>query len=190
MPVPRSLPALFCVLALAAGTAGCGGDDGPTTTSAGSATVPPAMAAQGDRGGVATSAAPAPADALEGYLSDGRQATAQEAAPVRAGFRAFAEAVVARDAREACAHVTGFEELLRAAGQEGSCRDLLPDIGNAAAGPSPRDVAAIADAGVVLSGDRATISAGGEAPVPMRRVGGAWKLDYAAFAAVPKDRQP
>jgi hypothetical protein len=190
MPVPRSLPALLCVLAVVAGTAGCG-DDGPTTTSAGASTVPPAMAAQGDRGGAAgTSAAPAPADALEGYLSDGRQATTREAAPVRAGFRAFAEAVVARDARTACAHVTGFEELLRAAGQEGACRDLLPDIGNAAAGPSPRDVAAIADADVVLSGDRATISAGGEAPVPMRRAGGAWKLDYAAFAAVPKDRQP
>lgn len=185
MPSPRPLTTLLCVLAGAAGIAGCG-DDGPTTTSA--STVPPAMAAQGDRGGTATGSAPAPDGALGDYVQDGHAATVADAAPIRAAFRAFARAVVARDADAACAHVVGFEELLRARGQTGDCRTLLPDIGNSAAGPSPRDLELIDDADVVLSGDHATISLGSEAPVPMRREAGAWNLDYAAFAAVPKDR--
>lgn len=190
MPRPRALPSLLCLLIASAGATGCGGDDGPTTTSAATGTVPAAMEAQGARGGSATSAAPAPADALQGYLADAGEATDAEAAPVRAAFRAFAEAVLDRDAEAACSHVTGFAELLRADGQEGDCTTLLPAIGNSAAGPSPRDVTAIAEADVLLSGDRATVSAGGEAPVPMRREGGAWKLDLAAFAAVPEDPQP
>lgn len=190
MPRPRALPSLLCLLLASAGATGCGGDDGPTTTSAATGTVPAAMEAQGARGGSATSAAPAPADVLQGYLADAGEASDAEAAPVRAAFRAFAEAVLDRDAEAACSRVTGFAELLRADGQEGDCTTLLPAIGNSAAGPSPRDVAAIAEADVLLSGDRATVSAGGEAPVPMRREGGAWKLDLAAFAAVPEDPQP
>lgn len=186
MTVPRTtrpLPAALAALTLAVGLAGCG-DDGPTTTSAG--TVPPAMAAQGERGGTAT--APATGSALRDYASGGRAASATEARPVRAGFRAFAEAVVARDAEAACARVVGFEELLRARGQRGTCPALLPAIANSAAGPSPRDLTLIDEADVVLAGDRATVSVGSEAPVPMRREADTWKLDYAAFAATPKGR--
>lgn len=184
---PRTLLAALAVLTLGTGLAGCG-DDGPTTTSADA--VPPAMAAQGARGGTATGTAPAPASgsALRDYVTGGRDASASEAGPVRAGFRAFAEAVVARDAEAACTRVVGFEDLLRANGQQGDCRSLLPDVANSAAGPSPRDLELIDEADVVLAGDRATISVGSEAPVPLRRDGGTWKLDYAAFAATPKGR--
>jgi hypothetical protein len=185
MPPPRPLTSLLCVLAAGAAVAGCG-DDGPTTTSA--STVPPALAAQGDRGGTATGAASDHSGAIGAYAEGGRAASTSEAAPVTGAFRAFAAAVVDRDARAACARVTGFEELLRARGQAGTCEQLLPDIGNVAAGPSPRDLELIGDADVVIAGDRATISVGSESPVPMRRVDGAWKLDYAAFAATPKGR--
>lgn len=184
---PRNLAAALVVLTLGAGLPGCG-DDGPTTTAA--QTVPPAMAAQGSRGGAATGTAPAPASSgpSDGAVSGGRAASAAEARQVRAGFRAFAEAVLARDATAACASVVGFEELLRARGQQGECRTLLPGIANAAAGPSPRDLELIDEADVVVAGDRATVSVGSEAPVPMRRVAEAWKLDYAAFAARPEGR--
>ncbi|WP_026912938.1 hypothetical protein [Patulibacter minatonensis] len=184
MPSSRPLPLLLCALALAAaGATGCG-DDGPTTTSA--STVPDALAAQGDRGGSAT--VPTQTGPRITEYVDTRKATAAEAAPVRAGFKAFADAFVERDAAAACSHAVGFEELLRARGQSGTCEALLPGLGNTSAGPSPRDVALIEDADVEIGGDRATISVGGESPVPMRRVDGSWKLDYAAFAATPKDR--
>lgn len=179
---PARFATLVVCAALGPTTLGACGDDGPTTTSA--STTPPAMAAQGARGG---EAAPDPDAGVAAHVRDGRNATDDEAAPVRDGFRAFAAAVVARDAAAACARVVGFEELLRTRGLTGGCRELLPTIGNAAAGPSPRDLDQIAGADVVLAGDRATISVGGEAPVPMRRDGGAWKLDYAAFAAPPED---
>lgn len=185
MPAPRRLTTLLCALAGVAGVTGCG-DDGPTTTAA--ATVPPAMADQGSRGGTATATAPAQDGDLGAYAEGGVPAGAAEARAVRAGFRAFAEAVVDRDAAAACARVTGFEELLEARGQQGTCRELLPAVGNAAAGPTPADLKLVDDADVVVADDRATLSLGSEAPVPMRRVGGDWKLDYAAFAAVPKDR--
>ena len=186
MPVPRTLRrplAAALALVLASAVTGCG-DDGPTTTSA--ATTPPAMAAQGARGGV-TATPDAADDAVAAYLRDGRSASSADAAAVRAGFRAFATAVVDRDAEAACARVVGFEELLRARGLTGTCRRLLPQIGNAAAGPSRREFAQIDTADVVRAGDRATISVGGQAPVPMRLDGQDWKLDYAAFAAAPKD---
>ncbi|MDO9407620.1 hypothetical protein [Patulibacter sp.] len=180
----RPLTTLLCVL-VAVGAAGCG-DDGPTTTSA--STVPPAMAEQGSRGGTATGATAPPTGDVGAYAQDGRAASEDEAVAVRRGFRAFAEAVADRDADTACAAVTGFQELLRARGQQGSCRELLPAIGNSAAGPSPRDLELIDDADVVIAGDRATLSLGSEAPVPMHLESGAWKLDYAAFAATPKGR--
>jgi hypothetical protein len=182
MPSPRPLPVLLCAFALAVGIAGCG-DDGPTTTSA--STVPDALAAQGARGGTTT---PTPAGRRIPEYADLRRASKTDAAAVRAGFRAFADAFVARDAKAACSHAVGFEDLLRARGQSGTCEELLPAIGNTSAGPSPRDVALIDDADVEVAGDVATLSVGSESPVPMRRVDGTWKLDYAAFAATPKDR--
>ncbi|MEV4419826.1 hypothetical protein AB0L40_07595 [Patulibacter sp. NPDC049589] len=183
MPAPRLLPPLLCLLLAATSVTGCG-DDGATTTSA--STVPPALAAQGDRGGTETGSAPA-ATPLKDYASGGRAASAPVARAVRAGFRGFARGVLDRDAAAACSHVTGFEALLRARGQQGDCQTLLPAIGNTSAGPSPRDIALISGADVVVAGDRATISVGSEAPVPMARVGGDWKLDYAAFAETTKD---
>jgi hypothetical protein len=195
VPAPRPLTSLLLLAALALGAAGCGSDEPTTTTAAApvatatsqAGTVPPSVEeAQGSRGG-ATGTAPAPpASPLADYLDDPEPAPAGEARAVRAAFRAFAEAIAARDARALCARTVGFEELLRAQGAGGgSCEELFQNVGNGAAGPSDRDLELIDDAAVVADGDRATLTLGGQTPVPLRRVGAAWKVDYAAFAATP-----
>jgi hypothetical protein len=194
------LPSLIVAAALLVGAAGCGSDE-PTTTAAQpvssvatappAATAPadPAVEAQGSRGAT-TGAAPAPAPTpLSDYAAGGRPASAEQARSVRGAFRAFATAIADRDADGICSRTVGFEELLRAqGGGGGSCEDLFKNVGNGAAGPSKRDLALIGDADVLIADDHATLSLGGQTPVPMRRVGGAWKVDYAAFAAtsVPK----
>jgi hypothetical protein len=195
VPVLRPLLSLLVLLALAAGAVGCGSDEPTTTAAAAPATTAPSQAgtvppsveeAQGSRGG-ATGTAPAPPPSpLTDYLDDGAPASAADARAVRGAFRAFARAIAARDARALCARTVGFEELLKAQGAgAGSCEDLFQNVGNGAAGPSDRDLALIDDADVAIDSDRATLTVGGQTPVPLRRVGGAWKIDYAAFAATP-----
>lgn len=198
----RPLPSVLVAATLAVGLAGCGSDE-PTTTAAqpvnpvatappaATAPVDPAVEAQGSRGAT-TGAAPAPAPAptpLRDYAAGGRPASADQARAVRGAFRAFASAIADRDARGICSRTVGFEELLRTqGGGGGSCEELFKNVGNGAAGPSKRDLALIGDADVQVADDHATLSLGGQTPVPMRRVGTAWKVDYAAFAAtsVPK----
>ncbi|WP_022928276.1 hypothetical protein [Patulibacter americanus] len=195
----RPLPSLIVAATLLAGATGCGSDE-PTTTAARpvstvaapaatTAAPDPAVQAQGSRG-AATGAAPAPAPTpLSDYAAGGRPASAEQARSVRGAFRAFAAAIADRDADGICSRTVGFEELLRAqGGGGGSCEELFKNVGNGAAGPSKRDLALIGDADVLVADDHATLSLGGQTPVPMRRVGGAWKVDYAAFAAtsVPK----
>jgi hypothetical protein len=194
------LPPLLVTVALLGGLAGCGGDDPTTTTARPVSTVsqaPPATTpaptdtaateAQGARG-TTTGAAPAPAATpLRDYAKGGAPASKGEARAVRGAFRAFARAIADRDAAGICSRTVGFEALLKAqGGGVGSCEELFKNIGNGAAGPSDRDFAVIDDADVLVADDHATLSLGAQTPVPMRRVGGAWKVDYAAFTAVPK----
>jgi hypothetical protein len=196
----RPLPSLIVAATLLVGATGCGSDE-PTTTAARpvstvaappttTAAPDPAAQAQGSRG-TTTGAAPAPAPTpLSDYAAGGRPASADQARSVRGAFRAFATAIADRDAQGICSRTVGFEELLRAqGGGGGSCEELFKNVGNGAAGPSKRDLALIGDADVLVADDHATLSLGGQTPVPMRRVGDAWKVDYAAFAAtsVPKD---
>lgn len=205
MTVLRPLPSLVATVVLLGGLAGCG-SDGPTTTapeSVSAVAAPPAttpasptttaadaaVEAQGSRGAT-TGAAPAPpATPLSDYADGGRAAPPEQARAVRGAFRAFARAIADRDADELCSRTVGFEALLKAqGGGVGSCEELFKNIGNGAAGPSKQDLQLIDDADVLVSDDHATLSLGGQTPVPMRRVGGTWKVDYAAFAAtsVPK----
>jgi hypothetical protein len=190
------LPFLLVAATLLVGATGCGSDE-PTTTAArpvstvaappATTTAPdPAVEAQGARGAT-TGATPAPAPRptpLSDYAAGGRPASADQARAVRGAFRAFASAIADRDAQGICSRTVGFEELLRAqGGGTGSCEELFKNVGNGAAGPSKRDLALIGDADVLIADDHATLSLGGQTPVPMRRVDGAWKVDYAAFAA-------
>jgi hypothetical protein len=190
------LPSLLVAATLLLGAAGCGSDE-PTTTAARpvstvaalpttTAAPDPAVQAQGSRGAT-TGPAPAPAPKptpLSDYAAGGRPASTDQARAVRGAFRAFATAIADRDAQGICSRTVGFEELLRTqGGGTGSCEELFKNVGNGAAGPSKRDLALIGDADVLIAEDHATLSLGGQTPVPMRRVGDAWKVDYAAFAA-------
>lgn len=128
------------------------------------------------------SAAKNPLDALKNYTKGGAPASAADTAEVRDAFRTFGEAVGKHDAKTACARVIGFDELLRASGQKAtSCEDVFKGTGKGAAGPSKEDLAQIAKAQVTIKGDRATLLVTGQSPMPMRKDGGVWKIDYSAF---------
>ncbi|MGX6449965.1 hypothetical protein ACVU7I_18165, partial [Patulibacter sp. S7RM1-6] len=60
-------------------------------------------------------------------------------------------------------------------------------LANASKGPTTADLAALRTGRVTIAGDEATVAVGAAAPLPLRRVDGAWKVDYGAFAAASQE---
>lgn len=173
MPVPR--PFLLVLAAAALATAGCGAD-APATTAA--ADAPPPV----DVGTTPTVPQGDPVARLARHAAGGRPATGARAGAVIAAARAYAGALRDHDDAAACAAAVGVDALLRASGlPDGDCAGLLRQLVNASKGPTATDLEALRGARVVIAGDEATVTAGAQAPLPLRRVGGRWKVDYGAF---------
>jgi len=186
MPRSRSLAPLLAAVAL--GVAACGDDRAnvttPTTvaqqrvtTAAMTPSAAPAPAPDSGRTAVTASPTAAPGESTAG----GRRADAATARAVRRALRTFTAALVERDVRTACRHVVGLERLAASVGRDGvDCETLLGNNANASNPPSARTLKAIAGAAVTVRGDRASVDLPDGAP-PLRRVDGAWKIDYAAL---------
>lgn len=209
----RSIPLLLATTACLA-VAGCGSDDKPATTSASApttavqtapattatttapapapattttktATTPPTTSdapatAKGD-----TKTTPNPLAKLKDYTKGGQPASEADTTAVRTAMREFSDAVASRNAKQICNRTIGLDELMAKAGQKGAtCESMFKNSGNTAAAPSKKDMEAIAKGKVTIKGDRASLEISDGTPLPMRRVDGVWKVDYAAFASL------
>ncbi|MCK9249633.1 MAG: hypothetical protein M0P31_11770 [Solirubrobacteraceae bacterium] len=100
---------------------------------------------------------------------------------VRAAAIAYARATMDVDLDRACALVTGLDEPVRSAGAAPApCPSVLANGANGSVRPTDRDLRRLRDATIVVDGDRARIELVGT-EMPLRRVDGAWKVDFAAM---------